>query len=354
MSPSSCKVTWIRAAYYNGGTISTPLITDLGRNIAKVRYRNRDLGVVSFLKGMISDYVSSYWYLMSFQFFEKTAWNRFATDPQRLFMNFRSTGSYEVLKLSGTKKYTSVLGVDNISFLCAKEPRFSVTRRMPDDWSSIENDLALGHEICDTSWTNVDYQKQLVVIQATDRQLGLYVKENFVKPPEMYSCKVILGVGKYCVSSLMNSGGIYKNTVQDYSNNYNLNPCWTRITEVKYNSSTAATSWKELGIYLRSGNDVRINIGTVYYKVIEVMQIGDSFTFMLAPFLSQNNTKPFTPPLYGVRALVTSSAMFESCSHELQGEEVVEHSRYQSSYGVVWYVDIRKWTKVFSVFSNSR
>ncbi|BFZ08291.1 hypothetical protein BsWGS_11330 [Bradybaena similaris] len=108
-----------------------------------------------------------------------------------------------------------------------------------------------------------------------------------------------------------------------------------------------------LGAHLRLGRNVRINIGSTYHQVLEVVQTGDNYTLLLAPFLSQNYTAAISTALYGVRSLITSSSMFESCTHEIEGELVVTRDKYQTSQTVTWFVDSRKWNKVFAVFSNS-
>lgn len=332
------------------------LVQSFSRATPKLAFRNNALKVTSVMSAMDANnnQNTGYWYVITFAFLEKAAWNRFTDNPRRQFIHLMSTGSYQILNLnSSSGGYSSDDFSTDFAFLAPEELRLAVARQMPSDWALVADDLSDGFELDDFTWTKVNDEEQDVVAHLVDRMLPVYVNDHFVMPPSIRNMIYVLGVETFKVDSEMHTGYVKSVNSGNIKNICYVNPCWSTVSGGKYSKTSLQTGWKMLGTHLRLGRNVRINIGTTYHQVLEVIQTGDNYTLLLAPYLSQNHTAEITTAVYGVRSLISSSSMFESCNHEIEGELVVARDKHQTSQ-VVWFVDSRKWNKVFAVFSNSR
>ncbi|XP_059157547.1 uncharacterized protein LOC131941937 [Physella acuta] len=333
------------------GTAPTETITKVlpGQDMfrAKMKFRDTKLGVDRVItSAMLRMNASGIVAGASRETLEKDSWRTISSTARRQFVYLNGDGTFEVLNLNLNGLQYQIAPFTGSLEVMAKEPSYQ--KKLAGSVASydqMKQDLEDGCDIFEQTTVSV-YNKPLITLELTHRYLLSDNLGKLLTPPAMGNFKFFLGDTYDRAAAVMGKG--YINTVNTYPAvpEYDVNICWIPV------NSTGQRSIQKLGAYLRRGHEVRVYLNETFYKVLEVTETLQEFTFILAPKMSKNGTERLDLSTYGVKSLVTSGGYSQTCTHVMEGETIKNTTDGVSS-NVRWYIDTRVWSPVYSVYSNA-
>ena len=330
-------------------TIHDSAINDiLPYSDAKVKIRSSEFNAIVLISHMWAIKMFTGSRLISHLLLEKSSWNRLTPGGKRTLRYFQDDGRTQNMVFDGAVgSYTDTETELAYEFLATQKN--SYPEQISNDASNNADLKIILEDGCEILQSNFARDTNpVIVLQDTLRHINVYTSAYIKPPPKWHIQKHVLGQDLWTLRQEISAGVTYGLRVYaKQSRSYD--PKWL---PVEFSSSNEAFI-KARG-YILQGQKIRVKAGSDYHDVIDVMRIGSSVWFVLSPYMAAAGPVAFTPTEdLVVKSIVSLDGTRNKCIHVLESESISSYD-VETRVAVDFFIDARLWSKVFSVYSNSR
>ena len=354
VTPSSWQVrSWTNVVTTYETTTPSHAIHDniihdkLSRHEPKVRVRDDDGTIIvhSHIWATVSSTCAG---VVSHLLLEKSSWNRITPGGKRRYHYYYCDGRRHTLVMHGTKNSyndnRNRHAYDILATITESHPEQILSQASNND--QLKTIMDSGYPILRSTFARD--KDSIVVLQDTMNHLSLQTDGTIKMPPRWHCQKHALGQDAWTIFQLITKGapdGLRTAVIDDRL----YDPRWLTV---EFNSADEAFS-KARGYMLRCQR-MRVKAGTDYHDAIDVIRIGFNIWFVLSPYMNAAGPVPFqTNKDLVAKTIVSLGGTRNKCAHVLEGQSISTFS-VEAGVAVDFFIDARLWSKVFSVYSNSR